>query len=408
MADKQNKTLKDKLTDNWLPKSKTSLEKHLEKAIHDYLQWMITNGYSDGTVISYERSLKKFLHFVLPQKIDWYDIFTWEIVTAFKKTKKKDHEFDAVTAFSQYLFKKKMLLFPILEPTIRLPQVYEDYLLYYKKSNQAPGRSIKQIRRVLKTFHDYLSNFDIKLSVMTIMDIDAFFADFDKGFVIATRRTYRSMMRSFLRYLYYDREILKRNLSELVMSAPVFGFSKPPSFLRPHEIQKLYDNVNLSSPSGLRTYAMLNLAHSLGLRGKEISLITLDDISFREAEISIKIRKNTNPIKLPLPEAAIKAIAAYIIGARPKSKHRRLFLSLNPIFGPISSGVVNHHLSVLMSKADLHSSAYSLRHTYAQNLLEAGASIYEISEMMGHDSLRSTGRYLHIHIKLMREVLFDE
>jgi site-specific recombinase XerD len=389
-------------------KAKTSLEKRLEKAIHDYLQWMITKGYSDGTVESYERSLKKFLHFVLPQKIDWHDIFTWETLTAFKKIKKKKYEFDAATAFSKYLFKQKELQRPILESTIRLPWVYEDYLSYYKKSHQTPGSSIKRKRRVLKAFHDYLDNVGIKLSAVTIMDLDAFFAEFDKGFVIATRRAYRSIMRGFLRYLYHDREILKKNLSELVASAPVFGFSKPPSFLRPHEIQKLYDNVNLSSQSGLRTYAMLNLAHSLGLRGKEISLITLDDISFREAEISIKIRKNTQPLKLPLPEATIKAIAAYIVGTRPKSKHRRLFLSLMPPYGPISPSAVNHHLNVLMSKAGLHSSAYCLRHTYAQNLLEAGVSICEISEMMGHDSLRSTGRYLHIHIKLMREVLFDE
>ncbi len=408
MADKQNKELKDKLRDNWLPKPKTSLEKRLERAIYDYLQWMITKGYADTTVEIHERVLKKFLLFVLPQKIDWNDIFTWETLTAFKKIKKVKYELNAVTALSRYLFKQKQLLHPILEPTIRLPRIYEDYLSYYKKSHQTPGRRINQIRRVLKAFNDHLDNYGIKLSAVTIMDLDAFFAEFDKGFVIATRRAYRSIMRGFLRYLYHDREILKKNLSELVASAPVFGFSKPPSFLRPHEIQKLYDNVNLSSQSGLRTYAMLNLAHSLGLRGKEISLITLDDISFREAEISIKIRKNTQPLKLPLPEATIKAIAAYIVGTRPKSKHRRLFLSLMPPYGPISPSAVNHHLNVLMSKAGLHYNPYCLRNTYAQNLLEAGVSIYEISEMMGHDSLRSTGRYLHIHIKLMREVLFDE
>jgi integrase/recombinase XerD len=408
MADRQKKDLKERLSDSWVPKPKTSLEKRLEKAVHDYLQWMIANGYTDATVVNYERSLKKFLDFVIPKKIGWHNIFTWETLTAFQKSKKTKYAPDAVTAFSRYLFKQKELPLPILEPTIRLPQVYEDYLSHYKKSHQTPGRRINQIRRVLKSFNDHLNNVGIKLSAVTIMDIDGFFAAFDKGFIMATRRAYRSILRGFLKYLYYDREILKKDLSKLVVSAPVFGFSKPPSFLRPHEIQMLFDSVNLCSPSDLRTYAMLTLAHSLGLRGKEISLITLDDISFSNAEISIKTRKNTNPIKLPLPEATIKAIAAYIVGARPKSKHRRLFLSLMPTYGPISPSAVNHHLNVLMSKAGLHYNPYCLRHTYAQNLLEAGVSIYEISEMMGHDSLRSTGRYLHIHIKLMREVLFDE
>jgi site-specific recombinase XerD len=53
-------------------------------------------------------------------------------------------------------------------------------------------------------------------------------------------------------------------------------------------------------------------------------------------------------------------------------------------------------------------SAYWLRHTYAQNLLESGVSLYEIKEMLGHDSIESTRKYLHIHISLMRRVLFDE
>jgi integrase/recombinase XerD len=402
MADKD---LKEKIRNTWLPKPKTRLEKRLENAIHNYLRWMIEKGYADCTVEGCERVLKKFLRFVLGQKISWHDIFTWETLTAFKSTKNMKYDSDAVTALSRYLFRKEELPSPIKKPAIRLPRIYEGYLSFFEKSKQPSGRRIHQIRRVLQAFHDHLRH--SKLSAVTILDIDAFFAELDEGLARATRRAYRSILRGFLRYL-YDRGVLKKDLSELLVIAPIFGFSKPPSFLRPDEVQELYDHVSLSSPSGLRTYAMLNLAHLLGLRGKEISLITLDDISFGRAEVSIKNRKSANPIKLPLPEAVIKAIAAYIIGARPKSRHRQLFLSLMPPYGPISPGAVNGHLKLLLARAGLDSSAYSLRHTYAQNLLESGVSIYEITEMMGHDSIRSAGKYLHIHIKLMLEVLFDE
>jgi site-specific recombinase XerD len=61
-----------------------------------------------------------------------------------------------------------------------------------------------------------------------------------------------------------------------------------------------------------------------------------------------------------------------------------------------------------MKKAGLDSSGYWLRHTYAQNLLEAGRSFYEVKEMLGHDNIESTGVYLHIHAALMRKVLFNE
>ena len=61
-----------------------------------------------------------------------------------------------------------------------------------------------------------------------------------------------------------------------------------------------------------------------------------------------------------------------------------------------------------MKQAGLPSSAYWLRHTYAQNLLVTGHSIYEVKEMMGHQNIQSTHRYLHIDTKLMRKVLFHE
>jgi site-specific recombinase XerD len=219
---------------------------------------------------------------------------------------------------------------------------------------------------------------------------------------------YRSIIRGFLSYLYHHRQIIKRDLAPVVVAAPMFAQAKPPTFLRGDEVKKLFDSIDCYSQTGLRTYAMLQLAYTLGLRPVEICQITLDDISFRKAEININMRKCHNPLILPLPEVTIKAIAAYIIGARPQSDLRTLFLSLMPPYGPITPTTVNHHFKVHMQKVNPAATAYWLRHTYAQNLLQAGVSLYEIKELMGHDSIESTRKYLLIHIKLMREVLFDE
>ena len=61
-----------------------------------------------------------------------------------------------------------------------------------------------------------------------------------------------------------------------------------------------------------------------------------------------------------------------------------------------------------MKEAGLSSSAYWLRHTYAQSLLTIGRSIFEIKEMLGHQNIQSSQTYLHIDTQLMRKVLFDE
>jgi site-specific recombinase XerD len=173
-------------------------------------------------------------------------------------------------------------------------------------------------------------------------------------------------------------------------------------------VQKVFAGLELTTDVDIRTYAMVHLAYMLGLRPQEICSLTLDDISFRRGELKVEDRKTKKPIKLPLPEEVIKAIAAYLIGVRPQSKHRTLFLALKAPYGPLTPGVVGYYVSNCMRQAAPCSSAYWLRHTYAQNLLEAGVSIYEIKEMLGHDSIESTKKYLHIHIKLMRKVLFDE
>jgi site-specific recombinase XerD len=257
---------------------------------------------------------------------------------------------------------------------------------------------------------DYLERCNIKLSRIHIEQIDAFCAELNPGFSQQTGKIYRTYIRGFLKYLYQQRKILKRDLAPLVVGPHTFSRVKPPTFLRSHEVQRLFAGLKFSTAGDLRTYAMIHLVYTLGLRPKEICLITLDDISFRKGELSLRERKAANPIKLPLPEETIKAIAAYLIGARPKSKHRELFLSLRVPYQPIRPYAVYYTIKRSMRKAGLPpgASAYWLRHTYAQNLLESGVSLYEIKEMLGHDCIESTRKYLHIHISLMRGVLFDE
>ena len=73
-----------------------------------------------------------------------------------------------------------------------------------------------------------------------------------------------------------------------------------------------------------------------------------------------------------------------------------------------SSNTVQYLIRELMKKANVHGTAYSLRHSFAQNLLASGASLFEVKDMMGHDVLQTTGSYLSIDTQLMRKVLFDE
>jgi site-specific recombinase XerD len=223
-----------------------------------------------------------------------------------------------------------------------------------------------------------------------------------------THKTYRYHLRGFLKYLYHERRIIKRDLAPLLLGPPQFAQRKLPRFLRPKQVKKLFDCLELSTPTQKRTYAMVHLVYSLGLRPVEVSRITLDDISFKKGELALTKRKKGNPGTLPVAENTIKAIALYLSKDRPKSLSRELFLTHHFPYHPVSSNTVTGYISKAMKQAGLPSSAYWLRHTYAQNLLHMGRSIYEVKEMMGHQNIQSTHRYLHINTELMRKVLFHE
>lgn len=384
-----------------------SIIKTLQQAIDEYLKWMASAGYAHGTYKSHKNELSKFLHFIYQRRVAREDIFTSDTLEDFQKTTGATAT-HAVRRLSRYLFEQNRIPKPIKSQHPKLPDIYEDYLIYYRKSRQARDVQVVRIRRVLAAFHGYFTRNNIKLLSVKIEQIDAFMVEFTKNFRTQTAKTYRTYLRGFFRYLYHERKVLKRDLAPLFKAAPLFARSKPPKFLRLREIKQLFDSLTLSSTKDIRNYALVHLAYNLGLRPEEISLIKFDDISFAQSELTLTTRKNNRPVTLPLPENTLKAIAAYVIGARPKSDYRRLFLNLVAPYGPIAANMTGRYITECIRKAGLPGTAYWLRHTYAQNLLEAGASIYEIKEMMGHDNIESTRKYLHIHIKLMREVLFGE
>lgn len=379
----------------------------IERAVADYLQWMGSVGYSRQTQQNYNRQINQFVRFVKHRRFVWNDIFTMATLKLFQKSRGIKHV-HAVIGLSRYLFKQKRIHSPIGEKQPPLPEVYQSYLNYYAQSAQTSRTQTGTAKRVLLALSNYLERSHIKLKTVKIEHIDAFLAEFNAPFAPATRRLYRTYLRRFLTYLYHQGGILKRDLAPLVVGPPLYAQAKPPKFLRPGEIKQLFDTAQFATACELRTYAMLHLAYTLGLRPMEISLITLDDISFSTGQISIKDRKSNRPIKLPLPEQTLKAIAAYLVGARADSTCRTLFLNITAPYIPVTATTVSRYISALMRAAGLKSTAYWLRHTYTQNLLESGVSIFEIKEMMGHDRIQSTKRYLSIHIKMMREVLFDE
>jgi site-specific recombinase XerD len=386
--------------------------KMLLEGMLDYFAWLkaIKQPRASRANERYRQILVEFVIFSIDNDIAWNDMFTFETYRKFRTQsyfKKPSH---ALIGLSRHLYDKGAILKPLTmsKYQVRLPPIYEQYLRYLKQTKAPSKSTLGSVRRVLVPFHGYLKHHKIDLAALKIEHLDAFLAELNKPFLSRTRRTYRYHLRGFLKYLYYERRLLRKDLAPLLKGPPEFAQANPPKFLRRGEVERLFASLTVDTPTEIRTYAMVHLACTLGLRPVEISKVTLDDISFQKAELTIRTRKTNNPAILPMAETALKAVAAYVLNSRPISRHREVFLTAVEPHTPISPHTVIHHIAKAMRKAGLRATTYWLRHSYAQQLLHIGRSIYEIKEMMGHQNIQSTQRYLHIDTEMMRKVIFDE
>jgi site-specific recombinase XerD len=390
------------------PQKDSAAVPRLTRAIADYLQWMKSVNYTSASRYLHRLQLELFSDFVKSRHFGWQQLFTVKTREQFKNISGLATT-AAVNGLSRYLVEQGQLKTPLphRQQQRKLGGIYEDYLQYRQNGHQTDTQQLVGIRRVLSALCDYLNEHGIRLHGLRIEDLDTFMAEFCQPFLPGTCGNYRSIVRGFLSYL-HQCGILKKDLAPLLIGAPQFAKAKPPKFLRLHEVEQLFESLSVNSAKDLRTYVMVHLAYTLGLRPCEICRITLDDIAFKKAQLSLEDRKNKQPLTLPIPEQTLKAIVAYMVGGRPNSKARHLILSLSAPHGPIVAGLVGRYIQKAMHKAALSSTPYWLRHSYAQHLLSCGASIYEIKQMLGHRHIESSRKYLHIHTDLMREVILDE
>jgi len=290
----------------------------LVDAIVDYLEWE-TSIKANGThrpLIRDSLVLIDFLRFAAHNEMAWEDMFTLHTQKGFSHFSGFKHASRVLIALSGFLYSNGKIPRPLTIPRrlIDLPDPFKSYL--HQQSHKASLNHLRQVKRILASFHDYLEKHSLTFAKLKIEDLDHFLA----GLKVArsTLSLYRSYLRGFLKYLHRERRIVRKDLAPLLVGPRLFCKQKPPKFLRPQEVQTLFASLSLSTRSDIRTYAIVHLAYTLGLRPAEISNITLDDISFRKAELTLSNRKGHNPVTLPLPEQTIKALAAYLAKARPR------------------------------------------------------------------------------------------
>jgi len=291
-----------------------NVQARFNQAVQDYLLWMIDRDYSSSTWNFYERLLLRFGSYISGRDLPWESIFTRKTLRDFGSECKLVQFQSPIRGLGRYLYKQQKISKSMdRRKEVALPARYHEYLVYYEKTHQVCRRQVLNSERILVLFAEWLTGNKLELKNLCIEHLDAFQVEISNRYAPETRRRHRTVLRGLLGWL-YQQKVIRRNLSPLLVGAPQYAKAIPPKFLRPEELQKLFA-INPQTASEYRTRAMLYLACSLGLRPKEISLISLDDINFARQEIRLPQRKSANPISIPLPLVTIRAIevCAYLL-----------------------------------------------------------------------------------------------
>jgi len=191
----------------------------LKQAIEDYLLWMLDKGYSADTWKRKEYTLRCFSIYIKKQQIPWENIFTSCTIDAFiKQHTSQRYARQTTEGLWRYLLAQGKIKQQLTQKD-PLPCIYEDYLLYYG-AKVTPDK-VKSVRKILFALNDYLLKENITLSMISISDLDGFLADYTATLSLKSRQNNRYSLIGFLRYLYYERGILKKKLAPLLTGARI-------------------------------------------------------------------------------------------------------------------------------------------------------------------------------------------
>jgi site-specific recombinase XerD len=209
-------------------------------------------------------------------------------------------------------------------------------------------------------------------------------------------------IRTFFRYM-VEREELDQNPADLVSSPR--RPRKLPRLMKPEEVAELLDRIPASTPLELRDRALFELAYSCGLRCEEIVNLDTGSVDFDAEELRV-LGKGTKTRIVPVGEPAQRALERYLAGGRPElaggSDEPALFVSKSG--RRLSPSDVRRRLSSWLRNAGLSSavSPHTLRHSFATHLLEGGADLRTIQELLGHSSVSTTQIYTWVESGRLR------
>lgn len=304
-----------------------------------------------------------------------------------------------------------MLLFSSPCEVLRMENVKNPlnlFIEYLQIEKNYSEYTIVCYKRDIEEFIEFMKREAIvDFSEVTYGDVRLFLTDLHKKHQ-ASRSVARkiSSLRSFYKFLLREKKVLENPFS--LASLPKKE-QKIPKFLYSEELESLFHVNDLNTAIGQRNQALIELLYATGIRVSECCQIQLTDIDFSVSTILIH-GKGKKQRYVPFGSYAKDALKRYIHDGREqllqkaKTSHKYLFLNFRG--NPLTPRGVRNILNEMVEKAAITQkiSPHVLRHTFATHLLNEGADMRTVQELLGHAHLSSTQVYTHVTKNRLRNI----
>ena len=212
-----------------------------------------------------------------------------------------------------------------------------------------------------------------------------------------------SGVKAFYNYLLLNDKI-EQSPTELITTPKR---SRPlPDVLSVEEIEQIINSIPLDTPKGVRDRAMLELLYSCGLRVSELTALRLSDLFFGESYIRV-LGKGSKQRLVPIGNVARERVMMYMDCRESKKAKDKDILFLNNRGKALTRVMIFTIIREAVERAGIDKtvSPHTFRHSFATHLLAGGASIRQVQEMLGHESIETTEIYTHLDTSRLRETV---
>jgi len=280
---------------------------------------------------------------------------------------------------------------------------------YLQNQQGLATSTIERYQTVAGRFlHERFGHGKVDLPALRPSDVIAFVQRQTQRLQLPAKKCVTIALRSFLRYAQYRGEVGSSLAAAVPTVATWTTTPAVPKAISSEHARRAIDSCDLSTGFGLRDRAVLLLLARLGLRAHEIIALQLEDCDWDSGHLRVRSKSGRDQLLPILPDVGA-AIAAYLQKGRPKSKDRHLFLrSMAPFRGLMPrTDAIGTIVRYALERAQVdapHRGSHQFRHALAVRLLQRGASLSEIGEVLRHQSPQSTSIYARVDISALRSV----